>query len=347
MDEVSYVARAAVAALSALGYDSCLVGGYACRLYGNSRTPEDVDIVVLNAHCSQEVIKARLVVQDSDFYLVPSKKLFATYKVLWYRLSPYKSCKVDLLQPGIMNIPDISTIHIRHIAGLPLMPFSIVLLLKLQAWTDHQIATESHLRMKQYTDSADIDRLLPLACGRNMKPCEEAYIPESFISAAKDRVRQYVTRFPTSAEHWRALGFDVPVPAPQPSIRVRVSRPAASVQATTAALSRLSVKESAQSSTKASASKGGARVLAVGAQGTKTASSSSGTPTTTKPAASVQAQMRKTRPRLKKPATAGGSPTKPTTAQKSPVVRTTSQGGNKTPTAGRLRELLQQGLLYE
>ncbi|KAI5118646.1 hypothetical protein M0805_002566 [Coniferiporia weirii] len=215
--DVKEAASATVLALRTMGYHSCLVGGVACRLFGNSRTPEDVDIVVLDETRSQEQLKQGLVSQDSRFYLVDAKSPRAHYKVLWYHLSMHlnRSCKIDLLQPGIMSIPSIDPARIVHIDGMPVMPFSIVLLLKLQAWEDHKVALRNYLYMKQYTDVEDIDRLLPLACSQNLRPRDESYIPNTFISAAENRVRNYAERFPSSAIHWRTLGFDVDVPIPR------------------------------------------------------------------------------------------------------------------------------------
>lgn len=45
--EVLQAATAAIATLGRLGYKSCLVGGVACALYGNSRVPGVSNIAVL------------------------------------------------------------------------------------------------------------------------------------------------------------------------------------------------------------------------------------------------------------------------------------------------------------
>lgn len=168
--------------------------------------------MVMSSRRTQEELKALLVSYDSSFHLVPAKNPLNTYKVLWYRLSPYRSCKVDVLQPGVMNIPVISPDDIVWKNNLPLMPFSIILLLKLQAWTDHQTAGQSYLRMKQYTDSADIKRLLPIAITKGTQPRSDPLLPSSFISAAETRVRQFVTSFPDTHSQWTALGFEAPKP---------------------------------------------------------------------------------------------------------------------------------------
>ncbi len=171
--------------------------------------PQDVDIIVLNANQPQESLKAELARVDPRFYLVRSKDPFASYKVLWYRLSNGRSCKVDVLQPGVMNIPSVEPEYIEHIDYIPLMPLSAVLLLKLQGWTDHRAASKNYLRKKQHLDVADIDSLLPIAARRGIKPREESWIPDTLIQASEERMKEYIMHFPSTGEQWRLLGFDV------------------------------------------------------------------------------------------------------------------------------------------
>ncbi|KAF7338884.1 Helicase ATP-binding domain-containing protein [Mycena sanguinolenta] len=214
LDEVERVAQATVAALSSAGIQSCLVGGMACSIYGNSRVPSDVDIVCLTDTLTQEALKAILVSADSSFYTVASKDPFATYRVLWYRLGYHRSCKVDVLQPGIMNIPAVPIPRIAYrksCSDLPLMPFLPLLLLKLQAWMDHRAEAKLYLRQKQHVDVRDIGELLELAVEKydvNIKQ-DTKWLPESFLKAAVARVKAYVKCFPDSAEHWRDIGFRV------------------------------------------------------------------------------------------------------------------------------------------
>ncbi|KAJ6450364.1 hypothetical protein C8R45DRAFT_1224099 [Mycena sanguinolenta] len=214
LDEVERVAQAAVTALLTAGIRSCLVGGMACSIYGNSRVPGDVDIVCLTDTLTQEALKAILVATDSNFYTVASKDPFATYRVLWYRLGYRRSCKVDVLQPGIMNIPAVPVPRIayrKRRSDLPLMPFLPLLLLKLQAWMDHRAEVKPYLHAKQYVDVRDIGELLELATEKydvNIK-LDAKWLPESFLRAAVARVKAYVKCFPDSAEQWRSIGFRV------------------------------------------------------------------------------------------------------------------------------------------
>ena len=98
-------------------------------------------------------------------------------QVLWYRLdsgyfgSASRACKVDVLQPGIMSIPDVPTDKIKHRGNYPVMPLIPLILLKLQAWEDHENAFRSWQREKSVVDLADLGRLLPIASRRGDHVC--------------------------------------------------------------------------------------------------------------------------------------------------------------------------------
>ncbi|KAJ7719285.1 hypothetical protein B0H16DRAFT_1700315 [Mycena metata] len=210
LDKVERVTHATVAALLRAGIRSCLVGGMACSIYGNQRVP----ICLTDKHTQAE-LKALLVANDPNFYTVASKDPFATYWVLWYRMPlGFRRCKVDVLLPGIMNIPAVPIPRIAYRksrSDLPLMPFLPLLLLKLQAWQDHGEADKLYLRAKQHVDVRDIDELLELAVskyGIDLKK-DGKWLPESFLKAAVKRVKAYVRRFPESAENWSTIGFRV------------------------------------------------------------------------------------------------------------------------------------------
>ncbi|KAJ7446571.1 hypothetical protein FB451DRAFT_1567791 [Mycena latifolia] len=214
LDEVERVAHATVTALASARIRSCLVGGMACSIYGNTRVPSDVDIVCLTEKHTQAELKAVLVANDSNFYTIASKDPLATYRVLWYRLGYHRSCKVDVLTPGIMNIPAVPVPRIayhRSRSALPLMPFLPLLLLKLQAWMDHREAAKYYLVIKQYVDVQDIGDLLELAVSKYEVDLRKdgKWLPESFVRAAAKRVKAYIRSYPDSAEHWRDIGFNV------------------------------------------------------------------------------------------------------------------------------------------
>lgn len=181
---------------------------------------QDIDVVVLSTAYSQEQLKRLLCNTDSNFYTVASKDPYATYRVLWYRLSGYgRKCKVDILQPGIMNIPSVPDDKVVYLKSpqlttsyrsLPLMPFIPLLLLKLQAWEDHGKAAKLYMRAKQPTDVSDIRELLTLASRMEPVPkldTSTEWVPDSFMAAGKLRVKRFVARHNDTANGWRRLGF--------------------------------------------------------------------------------------------------------------------------------------------
>jgi hypothetical protein len=173
---------------------------------------QDVDILCLTNDWDQESLKRALVRRNSNFFLVPSRDPTATYEVLWYRGAQNSRIKVDILLPGVMNIPAISPSRIVHREGLPVAPLSLVFLLKLQAWLQHGASSETRFRMKQPMDAADIQQLLPILERDNIKPDEDVSLPPSFRRASAERVQAYVRRRPDSVDTWRRIGYKVVSP---------------------------------------------------------------------------------------------------------------------------------------
>ena len=172
---------------------------------------QDLDILCLDFPWGVEELKRRVVSANPSFYLVPSKTPGATYKVLWYRNRPASRCKVDLLLPGTMNIPFISSSAIKHPEpGYPCAPFALVFLLKLQAWVQHRDSEELRFRLKASTDAADLKMMLPIALGKNFNiRRKKPYLPPSFIAPAALRVERFVRECPETLPEWTALGFTV------------------------------------------------------------------------------------------------------------------------------------------
>jgi len=200
--------------------DACLVGGLACNLFGNSRKPNDIDILCLTCNLEQEALKSRLVALNPKFYLVRARDSTAKYKVLWYTPTQYGPCiKVDILLPGVLDIPSIpsSSITRDNDAKLPCAPFSLVLLLKLQAWIHHGEALEHWLRAKQFNDRCDLERLLPIAVRRGMSLGSGGILPESFITLSAKRAERFVRyeATPGTRTHWEKLGL-IPEQKPTP-----------------------------------------------------------------------------------------------------------------------------------
>ncbi|PIL28661.1 hypothetical protein GSI_08705 [Ganoderma sinense ZZ0214-1] len=216
--EVLDITRKAIKIFAKYGLKCCLVGSVASYLYGVPRTPNDVDLVVLTVAYTQEQLKEILVKEDPSFYLVRSKNWRATYRVLWHRLSsatyplPFTDCKVDILIPGILNIPNVPPERVRTLAGLPVMPMIPQLLLKVQGWSDHRASRRPDMQLKQHVDVRDIDQLLAIAVdeGASVRAPECAWLPGSMTAAAPTRLWLYTLRASAgSKDQWRKLGFEV------------------------------------------------------------------------------------------------------------------------------------------
>ncbi|KAH9835006.1 uncharacterized protein C8Q71DRAFT_710657 [Rhodofomes roseus] len=214
--EICDIANRAVTIFTECGYQCCLFGSTACALYGVTRCPNDVDLVVLaTPNTSTEYLKQLLVNEPNDFYLVPSKKRDANYKVLWYRLPPgargkKRKCKVDVLVPGMLNIPAVPSAQVAYARHLPVMPLLPLLLLKLQGWTDHRDSDRRDFRRKQHVDVEDVKELLSFACDLRVRigSRELGWLPADFVEAAQNRIHEFVGEFPESVLRWRSLGFE-------------------------------------------------------------------------------------------------------------------------------------------
>jgi hypothetical protein len=200
------------------------------NFFGANSLAQDLDILILNSPYDQETIKRMLTGANPAFYTVASKTIGATYRVLWYHPLGWSlsrgigSVKVDILLPGIMDIPSFSATYIdtSNSRRLPAAPFSIVLLLKLQAWSQHRAAFKTYLNIKQYTDARDLETLVPLAAANGVR-ISEAVLPSPFVEAAKNRVLEYLREYPEPGTigEWRTIGFSLPQ---QPSRSLPVRR---------------------------------------------------------------------------------------------------------------------------
>lgn len=138
------------------------------------------------------------------------------------------SSKVDILLPGIMHLPALPTSMITRLSSLPLVPFPVLLLQKLQGWADHSVATEARYRRKISVDSRDLEWCLN---SRNVKRHLLQYVSngrqgrqeeclkelwsdrrmfnEEFEALSKVRVREFCEVYTGLREAWKAIGFDV------------------------------------------------------------------------------------------------------------------------------------------
>lgn len=169
-----------------------------------------MDIIVLS-NMDPEDIKARIIASDDRFYLVPSANRRNTYQVLWFRLSSRKKCKVDILVPGRLSIPRIPIGEITYIhpfLDIPVVPFLVLLLLKLRGWTDHRADFRRYMRDKVEVDVRDIEELLELAVeDYEAHINKEKWLPRWFIREMRGRIHEYVEEWPDSDWYWQRIGL--------------------------------------------------------------------------------------------------------------------------------------------
>ncbi|THH23113.1 hypothetical protein EUX98_g8064 [Antrodiella citrinella] len=181
----------------------------------NALYSQDVDLIVMTNSHTTEVLKNMLELGGGgDFYTRASKKVGATYRILYCKIpSLYatrynRSTKVDILIPGIMSIPLLSTTAIVRIDGLPALPFFALLMLKVQGWSDHRKSDRSDYRLKQYQDVNDIDELLVIGQQGGKKFLSEVgQLPKDFLDVGYRLLGEYVTARGGHAS-WEVLGFE-------------------------------------------------------------------------------------------------------------------------------------------
>lgn len=224
---------------------------------------QDLDIFVLSRSYDQEDLKRTIVANNSKFYLLRAKTPGATYKVLWYRFPPVipqpssyssygnriggrnvvssstKFIKVDILLPGAMDIPifhrSLITYERQGNYNLPCAPWKLVILLKLQGWSQRRASSVDHYLDKVPMDHDDLVSLLSIAQMRGIKILplteDDSYMPDDFVENARIRVREHLIAHPEHREDWKELGYDVdallPLPKPKPKPKPRLQMPQA------------------------------------------------------------------------------------------------------------------------
>ncbi|KAJ2915688.1 hypothetical protein MD484_g4719, partial [Candolleomyces efflorescens] len=224
---VDLVARDVIPLLKELGFECAIFGSTACQLYGNTRMPGDLDVLVIppvSFSEDQEWLKRQIANRrPSQFKLKKGKTPGATYRVLYYKLGrefqvphPFKGpmhCKVDILLPGIMCLPHLTTADIIWTDHLPVVPFLTLLLQKLQGWGDHLASQEPHKFKKHPIDARDIQGLLSLVPELTVtvfRPWRERNLmSDEFQVASASRITEFCQTFPSTKPIWHMLGFEV------------------------------------------------------------------------------------------------------------------------------------------
>ncbi|KAJ7597309.1 hypothetical protein C8J56DRAFT_1041515 [Mycena floridula] len=213
------IESAARAAFKAVGLPACLVGSCACVGNGTKRTPNDVDLMILDAGSGVgiEEIKNSIVSSNSNFFLTRSQNPLATYQILWFKFSDTIQVRIDILAPGMIDLPPIRPDHLENspfLSELPVMPFLPALLHKVLAWKAHGNVGTEHGRFKQANDVQDISDMLQLA----WKTSRDSWIQEArrlelpiwFLDLAEHAVKEFLNV--SDNEHlvdsWKHVGFN-------------------------------------------------------------------------------------------------------------------------------------------
>lgn len=146
--------------------------------------------------------------------------------MLYYRLTdsmagqtPCTSCKVDIVFPGTLHLPNLPLTQIWWDDALPLVPFSVLLLQKLQGWDDHRTSSDKLKKLRQQTDAQDVQGLLKLSMCvalRFTQPWgDRRLFSAEFERLSRIRVKEFCSAF-TEEVDWISLGFET-APASLPN----------------------------------------------------------------------------------------------------------------------------------
>jgi len=180
-------------------------------------------------HITAELIKEAVFnVDNNRFSLETPKAPQADYKVLYYRIDESDAplgtfhgnkYKIDILTPGTMHLPSLSEDQIEWYGGLPVVPFPVLLLQKLQGWDDHRrMQNEPRKYAKRLTDARDVHDLLALEehvdalrqSGPYQWPWKNRDVfSEDFERLSMIRVRDFCAFYPKTRDMFRALGLVV------------------------------------------------------------------------------------------------------------------------------------------
>lgn len=133
--------------------------------------------------------------------------------MLWYRESPQDKtthCRVDIILPSIIGLPNISSDCPTLMDGLAVVPFSVALLQALQAWNfgieSGKIDGDRHFRQVRDVEAMLKSSHIPSL--RVERPWKDvALFDEAYQKATRSRLQRFCAQYPNYVEEWRLLGF--------------------------------------------------------------------------------------------------------------------------------------------
>ncbi|KAF9650327.1 hypothetical protein BDM02DRAFT_3112310 [Thelephora ganbajun] len=214
--EILDIARVTINTLKEIGVeDCCFIGGMACKLYtcGKGRQPKDLDILCLTSYPGgAESIKRRLCEEDDRFFTVRARNPNNRWKVLYWRTDSdepgFERFKIDILIPGVMDLPYVHPHYIIKIDKFPCAPLVLLLLHKLQGWDDRRGSRRPDFLAKIPGDVQDIGDLLRIANRLGLKVTKpKPYISHYFRSISYERVTEFSLKHPEYIRLWMGLGL--------------------------------------------------------------------------------------------------------------------------------------------
>jgi len=217
--DILEIAEITIDALKEIGVeDCCFIGGMACKLYtrGKGRKPNDLDILCLTPYPGgAEAIKQQLCEEDDRFYTVDARNPKDRWQVLYWCTDSdepgFERFKIDILVPGVLDLPYIHPDYIIKIDKFPCAPLTLLLLHKLKAWDDRRGSRRSRFLAKLPADVRDIADLLRIANGLGLRITKSrSYISDSFRGTSHRRVKAFCIRHPEYIALWMGLGWSNP-----------------------------------------------------------------------------------------------------------------------------------------
>ncbi|TFK64735.1 hypothetical protein BDN72DRAFT_846310 [Pluteus cervinus] len=228
-------AKAAVDVLHEFGYRCAIFGSLGCYLYSKSpiHTPNDVDIMIFPGDTNSKLpldvdeIRLKMVAKyPHRFELLDSTK--KEWKILHHRcytgptVGYARLHKIDLLAAGQKNLPSHSYLSgpkgIELKDKIPVFPFPVLLLHKLQGWALNRGQNDRRDDRRQLARTQAINDLLQNRLCIDLK-CfppwsDQRLFSTQYILDAK----QWAVDFDAAASEklWQKIGFvNPPVPIPQ------------------------------------------------------------------------------------------------------------------------------------
>lgn len=169
---------------------------------------QDLDILCLTPYPGgAEAIKKQLCKADDHFYTVRAKNPEDTWNVLWWRTNSGSRFKIDILTPGVLDLPNIHPDYLIKIDKFPCAPLHLLLFHKLKGWDDRQSSDRLNQRAKVPVDAKDIMWLLLIASTVYDLDItkKRSYITNSFRNDSYERAAKFALKCRESVPFFSCL----------------------------------------------------------------------------------------------------------------------------------------------